>query len=254
MENLLKVLKEVANSQTYLDSFRFDNKLEARLNMDNPNYLSSFNKENKDNKLIYLNDRKTKIESSKKYNKNISKEESYWIINTWGGIGSFKPNNLNDIKIEKFINKLSNPDKIKLTRNEFSTISSLSKVSFFYDINNYSIYDSRVIHSLNWIIFKSQSKDFKYFPMPNGRNKEIVEFPINAIIKFNSLSSGKEVEYYTQNEAYQVYNNLMKSLALRIFGEDSYPFYAEMLLFGIADNQVIKEMKSEIELKLKCWL
>ncbi|MGZ8935547.1 MAG: hypothetical protein ACXW04_11680 [Methylobacter sp.] len=70
----------------------------------------------------------------------------YWAIQDWGGIGSFKRNDKNDRRINSFIEELK---KKSLTRSFFECISSLSKVAAFINPDEYAIYDSRAIYTLN---------------------------------------------------------------------------------------------------------
>ncbi|MGP9668408.1 hypothetical protein ACT3TV_09865, partial [Psychrobacter sp. AOP31-A1-22] len=47
----------------------------------------------------------------------------------------------------------------KLSKKNFETISSLSKVASFLDPEKYFIYDARVAYSLNWLILKYENKN-----------------------------------------------------------------------------------------------
>lgn len=249
MEKIYEYLRKPKQEKSYEKVFEYDNsKLKSKLSADDEKRVEEQETEFEKNRL-------TKILVSKKFNKKISLEDAYWIINVWGGIGSFKKNEKNDNKIAKFLAKLET-ENLKLTKKEFGTISSLSKLSFFYDIEKYCIYDSRVIYTLNWIIFKSKESNLKYFPMPTGRNKIIANYPINSIIKFTLLEQDKTSFsdfYYSHKEAYRRYNELMRDLSKKIFQEEKYPFFAEMLLFGIADKYVFEDIKQEVIIKLKSW-
>ena len=70
---------------------------------------------------------------------------NFWIIKDWGKL-NFKRNDKNIKKIETYSKQLLSK---KLTKTNFETISSLSKISSFVDPDNYVIYDSRVIYSIN---------------------------------------------------------------------------------------------------------
>lgn len=247
MNEIYKYLVEAEKDKSYQNVFGTgDPKLKQKISDEDWKDLTNSPSLFEQNKLA-------KLFACKKYNKNIALSEAYWIINDWGGIGSFKQNERNTNKILQFFEKIKNGN-LNLTRNEFSTISSLSKLSFFYDTDKYCIYDSRVIYSLNWIIYKTEEKGMKFFPMPNGRNRIIADFPMEAIIKFSLLGRGEtkfEKYYYSHKEAYKKYNELMTNLSVKLFGDNSKPFFAEMLLFGIADRYVHQDMKNEIEIKIK---
>jgi hypothetical protein len=247
MNKIYEYLIEAEKDKTYQDIFGADNsKLKDRACEEEWQEILSAS-------TLFEQNKQFKMSACKKYNKNISLPEAYWIINDWGGIGSFKKNERNNNKISNFLVKLKK-DNFHLTRSEFSTISSLSKISFFHDIEKYCIYDSRVIYSLNWITYKTDEPGVKFFPMPNGRNKIIANFPMEAIIKFSLLGRGEtnfSKYYYSHKEAYNKYNELMNNLSIKLFGNTAKPFFTEMLLFGIADKYVHQDMKKEIEIKIK---
>ncbi|WP_281226324.1 hypothetical protein [Flavobacterium aquiphilum] len=177
---------------------------------------------------------------------------NFWIINKWGGIQTFKQNENNLKKIETFSNQLA---KSKLTKDTFSTISSLSKVSSFIEPDNYVIYDSRVIYAINWLIMTTKPTGLKYFPMPTGRNKKLVDFDINTIIHLTHLESyqnGEEI-FYKHSVAYFEFCELIKTLSKTVFDDQTIkPYYLEMLLFTIADNEIFRELikRTTVEIKL----
>ena len=177
----------------------------------------------------------------------------FWIINQWGGIKNFKNSDKNRKKINVFENEVSNG---RLTRSTFSTISSLSKLSSFWDCKNYVIYDSRVIYSLNWLILKL-SKEKRYFITPAGRSDVIANYNIDTVIRlFHKDIIHVEDLYYSYKEAYHRYCDLMKEWSLKIWGDDhsnrkQHPFYLEMLLFVIADKEIFKDMKECIDITIQ---
>lgn len=176
---------------------------------------------------------------------------NFWIINKWGGIQTFKRNDSNLEKINKFSEQLSNS---KLTKDTFSTISSLSKLSSFIDPDNYVIYDSRVIYAINWLIMTSKLADLKYFPMPTSRNKRLVDFDINTIIHLTHLDSyqKKEPLFYDHSIAYFKFCDLIKSLSKTVFNDQTIkPYYLEMLLFTIADNEIYNELTKCTTIEIK---
>lgn len=175
---------------------------------------------------------------------------NFWIVNNWGGIRTFKRNDKNEEKIKKFSTQLSIS---KLTKDTFNTISSLSKISSFIDPDNYVIYDSRVIYAINWIIMTSRHGDIRYFPMPTGRNKKILDFDINTIIHLKHLDKYQNGQlFYNHQIAYFEFCNLIKILSKAVFDDQTIkPYYLEMLLFTIADNEIFNELKSHTKIKIK---
>lgn len=161
----------------------------------------------------------------------------YWIIQDWGGIGSFKKNERNDKRIVKFLEELK---KGKLTKASFEAISSLSKVASFLNPEEYVIYDSRVIYSLNWLLFNFSDK--KLFPQPVGRSAALAKYDMQTIFRL----SGKSCEYYSHKEAFHEYCKLIRKLS----SDKTAPYLLEMFLFAIAPSWVVKNIEETVSLKI----
>jgi hypothetical protein len=166
----------------------------------------------------------------------------YWIIQKWGGIGSFKKNDRNDKKIVKFLAELNQG---KLTKPTFECISSLSKVASFLDPENYVIYDSRVIYTLNWLLFNLEN-GATLFPQPNGRSSDLAKFDMQTIFRL----SKKKVNYKSHKDAYHDYCSLIKKLNKGVFGENSKPYLLEMLLFMIAPTWTVSSIEKSVTVKI----
>jgi hypothetical protein len=170
---------------------------------------------------------------------------SLWIITRWGGIGSFKDTPANEVKINKLEPALV---KRSFNKESFGVISSLSKIASFYDHEEYFVYDSKVIYTLNWLIFKNKLSNPQFFPMPDSRSTKLTLFDLNTVI---NLFYKHEIEdrvwqknlYLNTKEAYFIYCDLIKKLNIRVF-PDHKPYYLEMLLFLIADNIIFNELKT----------
>lgn len=164
----------------------------------------------------------------------------YWLIQTWGGIQGFKKNDKNDQRIAELYESL---DKGSLSRDLFGCISSLSKVASFYNPGEYSIYDSRAIFSLNWLLLKSGATD-SFFPMPAGRNTEITKYDIETIVR---LKCGEKNGLFLEHKtAYFKYCALLKMLSLETWHNEerkNMPFYLEMLLFVLAPQMIVEDIK-----------
>ncbi|WP_299840378.1 hypothetical protein [uncultured Tenacibaculum sp.] len=188
---------------------------------------------------------------SKKYKTNTEQNYlDFWIVNNWGGIRGFKPNQRNIEKVRKFKQQL---EKRKLSLDCFSTISSLSKISSFIDPENFVIYDSRVIYTLNWLILTCENQNGfkeKYFPMPSGRNKIIADFDMNTIVNISHISEYVENTelYVPQQNAYFEFCEFIKTNTELFYGENSKPYELEMLLFTLADKEIFKELKERIKI------
>ena len=172
----------------------------------------------------------------------ISDDESlvthYWVIQDWGGIGSFKKNERNDKRIVKFLEQLK---KGKLTKENFEAISSLSKVASFMHPEEYVIYDSRVIYGLNWLIFNFSNSD-KLFPQPVGRSAALSKYDMQTIFRL----SGKHYEYYSHSEAFHEYCKLIKQLS----SDKTAPYLLEMFIFAIAPLWVVQDIEETVSLKI----
>ena len=183
-----------------------------------------------------------------------------WIVSDWGGIKTHK-----DFKTLKE----------SMKNQSFDRISSWSKIASFQNISDYVIYDSRVIYSLNWLIFrfnKKYNKTEKYFFQPSGRNKLLTLLPVDSIINFGNIeylevnSKGDNIFgdiYFQKSECYFKMCELTKNLNKLIFKDieiqikdtkikaENYPFFMEMLLFQIADNIIFEDIKQSITIALK---
>lgn len=188
-----------------------------------------------------------------KYKVNVDQNLiDYWIINVWGGIRGFKSNERNIEKIIKFKKEIR---KGKLSLESFGTISSLSKIASFLEPDNYVIYDSRVIYTLNWLILTCENQNGfrqKYFPIPNGRNKKMNDFDLKTILNLTHLSEySNQVDLFnTPQTAYFEFCDFVKIAGKEIFGPNSKPFELEMLLFTLADEEIFQNLKSRLKLKI----
>lgn len=188
---------------------------------------------------------------------------SKWIIKTWGGIKG-----IGDSTIKNIVNNL---DKKSYS---FTNISSWSKVHSFKNLSTDVIYDSKVIYTTNWLLLNLDT-DNKFFLQPEGRNKRLTTFPMNAIINFKnsklldmSKRGSKAIEkvYLSENEVYEKYlefvallNNelwsdkyidLTKLIGKKIFLKD-YPFFTELLLFNMADDVIVDDVQKNIFIAIK---
>ncbi len=167
----------------------------------------------------------------------------YWVIQNWGGIKSFKRTKKNDEKIREFYGELK---RRKLSRNSFSTISSLSKISSFYDCHNYFIYDARAIFALNWIIFKCENPNTqKLFPQPIGRNSIINKFDLSTIVNL----SNKKFSYYNPKEAYFQYCSLLIKMNHFVCPNEE-TFVLEMILFVASVKEIAEDISETIKINI----
>lgn len=221
---------------------------------------------NNDSKIFTNSEIESLNEKSNNYDKNIHlkallkikyenlEEDStsidFWLINQWGGINGFKPNERNITKINTFKEQLK---KGKLSKDTFGTISSLSKVSSFLNPKEYVIYDSRVIYALNWLILTTENNESLkslYFPMPTSRNKILTDFDMNTIINLshiNSYTNGEKL-FIPYQTAYFQFCKFIKEGAIELYGAETKPYQLEMLLFTLADNEIFNEIKNKIKI------
>lgn len=180
------------------------------------------------------------------YKKEINNTElDFWIINSWGGIHRFKNTERNIRKLSNFKKELKST---KISKENFGTISSLSKVASFLDPEKYFIYDARVAYSLNWLILKYENENTisqKYFPMPKSRNKSLLNFDMQTIL---NIAHAKEMSDYSDlyldpKEAYHTYCNFISKVAEKIYSDTKPAYLIEMLLFIIADQEILSEVQ-----------
>jgi len=165
----------------------------------------------------------------------------YWIIRDWGGIRTFRVGDHNNERIRTFKEEVR---KGKLTRDTFASISSLSKLSSFWDPERYAIYDSRAIFSLNWLIFR-HCKDKMLFPQPIGRNATISNCDTHTIFGL----SRTDHRYRSNKTAYHDYCALLQDLSGEIYGKRK-PYFVEMLLFLAAPANIFDDIKSSVTITI----
>ncbi|TPE52018.1 hypothetical protein FJM67_08200 [Maribrevibacterium harenarium] len=136
-------------------------------------------------------------------------------------------------------------DRGKLTKDSFSCISSLSKVASFLDPERYVIYDSRVIYSLNWLLF-NYTDELSFFHQPTGRSTNLAKYDMQTIFRLTKLG----IEYRKHTVAYHDYCGLICNLAPLVFGEDSKPYKLEMLLFMIAPKWIVNNIEECVSINI----
>ena len=174
--------------------------------------------------------------------KDSTLKSHYWAIQEWGGIGAFKKNEKNDLRIKGFIGELENG---KLTRRSFDCISSLSRVASFVDPEEYAIYDSRAIYSLNWLIFNHSKRVI--FPQPIGRSTDLAKYDMQTIFRLTK----RQFEFVSYKTAFHEYCKLMKKLSPKVFGNGGKPYQLEMLLFMIAPTWIVQDIENSVTLEVK---
>lgn len=172
--------------------------------------------------------------------KDVSFENYYWIIQQWGGIKSLKENQRNNEKLKKFKKQI---EAGKLTKETFGLISSFSKVASFLYPEKFAIYDSRVIYSLNWLIFRYSSKKL-FFPQPVGRSASLSKYDMQTIFRLSKI----EYQYHPEQVSFFEYCTLLSELSKIIYGSEK-PYYVEMLLFLIAPEYIVKDIEKSITLE-----
>lgn len=185
-----------------------------------------------------------------------------WIVQAWGGIATHKAF-----------------DTLHVSKNNksFDRISSWSKIASFEDLKNNIIYDSRVIYSLNWLIYKYNKlnkKYEKYLHQPSSRSRVITLLPVNSIIAFENsekLDLKKQADhiygdiFINKNDSYNylvalikmINESLFKNMQINIpfqsevVNMEEYPFFTEMLLFKMADKEIFNDVKKSISVNIK---
>lgn len=169
------------------------------------------------------------------FNDNSDLQTSLWIIQDWGGIKTFKDSEQNRSRISKFYEELK---KGKLTKDIHDRLPSLSKLAAFRWPEKYSIYDSRAVFSLNWLLFCHTDGPTLY-PQPPGRSRSLVEVDTQTLYRL----SGRPFTFHSHKTAYFSYCDLLSKLSHDALGKD-VPYYVEMLLFVAAPEWIPNDIKS----------
>ena len=107
---------------------------------------------------------------------------------------------------------------------------------------------------MNWFILNSKPNDLKFFPMPSSRNSKLVDFDLNTIINLLNLDGYNKGDsfFYDVNEAYFVFCNLIKDLSKKVYEDATVkPYLLEMLLFTVAVDEVLNEVKTRTFIEIK---
>ena len=105
---------------------------------------------------------------------------------------------------------------------------------------NYAIYDSRAIYSLNWLIFCLSEQKY-LFPQPTGRGSEIAKYDMQTIIRLSNNGH----DYKSYKIAYHDYCSLLKLLCTEIYGDDKI-YKVEMLLFRAAPEKIVDSIRLSV--------
>ena len=252
----------------YLDKYKIEDIYKYDFIIDNKDLFKikdKINKKNKEKNKINISINGFEIEEIKNINNSINgfeknvllksilcnklkqNESDYlyylWIVNIWGGIGSFKQKYS---KINKFIVNIL---KKEIKSQQFETISSYSKIISFINPDKYFIYDSKVAFVLNWLLLKNYSKENIYFLNPNGRNSEILKYDMDTIINLYEKNDIKC--FYEKNDIYFFYCDLIIYLFEKLKSNKiQKAFCIEMFLFGLFEIMV-NEMKNKVKLLIE---
>ncbi len=165
-----------------------------------------------------------------------------YIINTWGGIQEIKEDEKSGKKVNRkeliFDDiasvKQSSTDQIDNMGISGDYISSRSKVLSFLAPEKYVICDSRVIFSLNWLLFITRTKEqFVQFSKLEPRNKTCKAYSLSYLLEKYNLQTAEEKTRY--REFIDVIKDLTDKLKEKQ-GDDWKIYCTEMLLFQIADD------------------
>ena len=150
----------------------------------------------------------------------------------WGGINNFNSYHLLKIGLIEL-------NERELSYNQYSRISSMSKLFSFYNPNSYFILDARVALTINHFINLKNTGDlfipFNPIKSKGGKVKSLLNKYYNSNNKFENIGI-----------AYLAYNDLI----LRIFKSVAIPNklpkkpeIIEMAIFSLADDIVKKSLK-----------
>lgn len=220
--------------------------------------LKALNKEIKENKENKKNRKEKKKENLFEQNKSLKENlnECFkspdfeqnklslinYIINTWGGIQEIKEDEKSGKKVNRkelifsdivSVNQ-SSTDQVDNMKISGDYISSRSKVLSFLKPKEYVICDSRVIFSLNWLLFITRTEEhFVQFSKLEPRNKTCKAYSLSYLLEKYNLQPAEEKTRY--DEFIEVIKALTDELKKK--QGDVWEIYCtEMLLFQIADD------------------
>lgn len=193
------------------------------------------------------------VELENKFNNGeieLLRKDCAWIINDWGQIKLDLTKSENIKILNNFLESIYKKDsnrKIFIEKEEYRIISSLSKVASFCKPEDYAIYDSRAILSLNWLKIKyaRNEKKIKIFPQPSGGSNIVKNYNLKSLCYLANY----DVEEYKQEDKYQAYCDLLKEISKKIYINlddkikerfKDWPYLAEMFLFLYSDSKVGK--------------
>lgn len=260
-DKIVKYLEKYKSKLPELIIFKSNiNKL-VELNIITETDKSKFNNHNNFENEIHLKKIiNEKLIESKKSNIELYNKLCLWIVKDWGGITA-----KNDEETINLSNKL-----LEVDNPEFNRIASTSKIGAFFDPENKIIYDSRVAFTLNWIIL-SENAGNNFFPIPDGRNSKMIAFDMNVLIRLNhifnykpnNINELKNKKYISNHDkiiwinskyAYKELNKLIKEISVSLWVDDPEKqknlYYTEMLLFSIADNEIVKDITNRVTIQI----
>lgn len=167
---------------------------------------------------------------------------SLWIIQDWGSIKTFKDTAQNRQRIATFYAQLQ---KQRLTKDTHGVLPSLSKLAAFRWPEKYSIYDSRAVFALNWLLF-CHTPEPKLFPQPPGRSRALMEVDTHTLFRL----SGRRYTVHSHRSAYFEYCDLLSRLSSEALGK-AEPYYAEMLLFVAAAEWIPRDIRDRTTVTIK---
>lgn len=175
-----------------------------------------------------------------------------YLIHDWGRIPQFK--RCKQVVVE-FAN-VSKPDDISNCCFGFDGISSWSKWASFVRPAWACTYDARVAYSINAINFL-KGGFHKIFPSPPGRNPRLLALDVATLVRAKKLSRADrpwdlsldpafEDKTVSKGEVYRTYLELVRAVSERLWGNAKHIQTVEMLLFGMADGALYRDVISDL--------
>lgn len=229
--------KQIKDLSKLLKLFLSMKDMEKRFNVKIP-VLPDFCDENEfSGKTDFTNNLKLKDFIKREFKKIKNDEKmkmANWIVSDWGGLPAIQNGirkNLIETDIEKFFSDKSDKIEISLSKNEY--VSPRSKVLSFMDPEKFAICDSRVIFSLNWLLFITRDNELIQFHKLPTRNRICKAYSIEYIQK-----KFPELKKPTLLSDYSDVLDLLKKLTAEMKKSQKEWNLAstEMLLFQLADD------------------
>ena len=189
---------------------------------------------------VELKEKLSKILSGQEQGQETKEKIADWIISDWGGISKLKDGTDRAKKVSEILKNSSDEKALEDDVNKLNLsdrIPTISKVLSFISPEKYAICDSRVIFSLNWLLFLSETDNLIKFSELSTRNNIIKSYSLKFLLEKLSLKPETELKQYSDylDAIRKITAELHRSPKKTSSKDKDWKLYdTEMLLFSLA--------------------